>query len=252
MTNAPRISVVMPVFNGEPFLSDAIASVLAQGEAPLEILVVDDGSTDGSATVAEHFGAPVRVIRQARSGHVVARNRGLAVARGDYISTLDADDLYAPEKFKLQAGRLDRHPDIDIVIGQLSYLRMHAASGDVGSEYPGFAEHLDDHLTLNFAGCMFRRRVFDRLGLPDESMRFCDDWDWLLRVREAGVPLLVHRHVVLHQRLHAGNMTRRRAEAEHFLLQMMRRSLSRRRKGLTAAEPLPPLSDFFEPADEPT
>jgi len=249
MTDAPRISVVMPVFNGEAFLADAIQSILAQGEDPLEVLVIDDGSTDASVAVAERFGGPVRVLRQANSGHVFARNRGLAAARGDYITTLDADDLYAPDKFTLQAGRLDRRPDIDIVIGQLSYLRAQAANEEAEAEQPSFTEHHDDHLTLNFAGCMFHRRVFDRVGLPDESMRFCDDWDWFMRAREAGVPLLLHRHVVLHQRLHAGNMTRQRDDGEPFIVEMMRRSLARRRNGSVTPDSLPPLSTFFEPED---
>ena len=211
MRDSPRISVVIPVFNGERFLRDAISSVLAQGEDSLEVLVVDDGSTDGSAAVAAGFGSRVRILSQSNAGHVAARNRGLSAARGDYITSLDADDLFTPDKFALQAGRLDRRPDIDIVIGQLSYL------GPDGSDL-SFSEQHDDHLSLSFGGCLFRRRVFDRLGYPDESMRFCDDWDWFMRAREAAVPMLAHRHVVLRQRLHAGNMTRRREEGARFIL----------------------------------
>ena len=247
MNRAPRISVVIPVFNGEEFLGAAIESVLAQAELALEILVVDDGSTDESAAVAQRFGDPVRVLRQPNSGHVAARNRGLAAARGSYITSLDADDLYSPDKFTLQAARLDSRPDIDMVIGQLSYL---LADGTQADSNERFSEHLDDdHLSLSFGGCLFRRRVLERVGLPDETMRFCDDWDWFMRAREARIPLLVHRHVVLHQRLHAGNMTRQREESAQFILEMMRRSVARRRIGFGVAASLPPLATFLEPED---
>lgn len=238
-----RISVVMPVFNGASFIGDAITSILAQAERPLEIVVVDDGSTDDSSEIAESFGETVRVIRQANSGHVAARNRGFAAVRGEYVTSLDADDLFGPDKFALQAGRLDRRPDIDIVLGEMSYLRP-----DGGED--GFTEHFDDNVALSFGACMIRRQVFERIGLPDETLRYCDDWDWFMRAREARVPFLLHRHVVLRQRLHAGNMTRDQEAGARFTLEMMRRSLARRR-GRGAAGSLPPLASFLEPEDPP-
>lgn len=241
-----RISVVIPVFNTGQFLADAIQSVLAQGEEPLEIIVVDDGSTDGSAEVAESFGSPVRVIRQANAGHVAARNRGLQAARGEYITSLDADDLFSPDKFALQSGRLDRHPEIDIVIGQFRYFR---ASADEDESERATA-HLDDHASVQIGTHMIRRRVFERVGYPDETMRFADDWDWFTRVREAEVPLLLHRHVVLHYRVHDSNMTRDREAVSRFAFEAMRRSLARRRQAQAAPKPLPPLSLFLEPEEE--
>lgn len=90
------VSVVIPCYNGAPFLRETLGSVLAQTHAPLEVLVVDDGSTDDSAAIAETFGPPVRVIRQANQGESVARNRGIDEARGDWLAFLDADDLWKP------------------------------------------------------------------------------------------------------------------------------------------------------------
>lgn len=242
--------MVIPVFNGEQFLADAIASVLNQAEPPLEIIVVDDGSTDTSAAIAESSSNAVRVIRQSNSGHVAARNRGLAAARGEYITSLDADDLFSPDKFALQASRLDRRPDVDIVIGQLSYLQPNGALPDQPQVQEDFEYRDDDHLTLSFGGCMFRRRVFEKVGLPDATMRFCDDWDWFMRAREARIPMLVHRHVVLHQRLHDANMTRQREQGADFVLEMVRRSLARRRQGSGDPQSLPPLASFLEPEED--
>lgn len=96
------ITVVIPCYNGSAFLREALDSVLAQTHAPLEVIVVDDGSTDDSADVAEACGPPVRVIRQENQGESVARNRGIDEARGDWIALLDADDLWKPEKLERQ------------------------------------------------------------------------------------------------------------------------------------------------------
>jgi glycosyltransferase involved in cell wall biosynthesis len=244
---AGRISVVIPVFNTEQFLGDAIASVLIQGDGLLEVIVVDDGSTDGSAAIAEGFDDPVRVIRQSNAGPGAARNRGVEAARGEYITFLDADDTYTSDKFGLQIRRLDGHSGVDIVIGRQRYLML---EGDIGGE-PQLSEFHDDHLSLQLGACLFRQHVFNRVGLLDESMRMCEDWDWFMRAREAGIPLLLHRHVVLNQRVHTTNITRQREAGARFTLQMMRRSLARRREAGGAASSLPPLSTFLESEDEP-
>lgn len=105
MTSAsPRISVVIPVFNGERFLAEAIRSALSQTLPPYEILVIDDGSTDGSAEIAESFGPPVRVLRQENRGEAAARNFGIEAASGDWIAFLDCDDVWQPEKLAFQAA----------------------------------------------------------------------------------------------------------------------------------------------------
>ncbi|MGQ9503351.1 MAG: glycosyltransferase family 2 protein [Thermogutta sp.] len=103
-SKSPRISVVIPVFNGERFLAEAIRSALAQTLPPYEILVVDDGSTDESAELAESFGPPVRVLREENRGEAAARNCGIEAARGDWIAFLDCDDVWKPEKLALQAA----------------------------------------------------------------------------------------------------------------------------------------------------
>ncbi len=244
--NSGRISVVIPVFNGAGFIGEAIESVLAQDEKPLEIIVVDDGSTDNSAEIAESFGSPVLVLRQENRGPAAARNRGLRAARGQYIAFLDADDLYSPDKFALQADRLDRHPGVDIVIGKQRYLRPPGIQAEAERI---LADH-EDRFTLPFNTCLFRRSVFDRVGLADETMRMVDDWDWFMRAREARVPLMLHRHVVLYRRLHEANITRDRETGAREALKMMRRSLARRKHSDSAPALLPPLSTFLESEEE--
>jgi len=114
-----QISVVIPVFNGEKFIQEALESVLAQNEPSVEILVVDDGSTDGTAAVAENFRGAIRLIRQPNRGVAAARNHGIQLAQAEVLAFLDADDLFTPDKFALQLPRLAENPGIDIVVGQL-------------------------------------------------------------------------------------------------------------------------------------
>jgi hypothetical protein len=99
----PSVSVVIPCYNGATFLRETLDSVQTQTLPPLEVLVVDDGSTDDSAAIAETYGSPVRVIRQPNQGESVARNRGIDEARGEWVAFLDADDLWLPGKLAEQA-----------------------------------------------------------------------------------------------------------------------------------------------------
>ena len=111
MDSKPTISVVIPCYNAAPFLRETLESVFVQTYPPLEIIVVDDGSTDESAVIAESFGSPVRVIRQENQGESVARNRGIEEAGGDWVAFLDADDLWLPNKLERQIQVLRDAPE---------------------------------------------------------------------------------------------------------------------------------------------
>ena len=92
------ISCIVPVYNGERYLAETLQSILGQRVGPLEVIVVDDGSTDGTAGVARRFGSAIRVLHQTNAGPAAARNLGLSEARGDFVAFLDADDLWKPDK----------------------------------------------------------------------------------------------------------------------------------------------------------
>ena len=112
MLTAPEpISVVIPVFNGERFLAEAIESVAAQTLPPEEIIIVDDGSTDASPAIAGSF-SKVRLIRQPNTGGAAARNAGIGAARSDLVAFLDQDDLWAPRKLELQAAHVTASPEL--------------------------------------------------------------------------------------------------------------------------------------------
>jgi glycosyltransferase involved in cell wall biosynthesis len=123
MTTTPRpsISVVIPVHNGELYLAEAVDSALAQTHRPAEVVVVDDGSTDGTAEVAAGLGAAVRYVHQRNRGPGGAMNRGVALARGEYVAFLSADDVWEPEKLAGQMAALVADPSLDLVFGHVQH-----------------------------------------------------------------------------------------------------------------------------------
>ena len=112
--SAPTISVIIPCYNGARFLRETLASALGQTRPPLEVIVVDDGSTDDSAAIAESFGPPVRVIRQANQGESKARNVGLRQSRGKYVLFLDSDAMISRSSVARLVERMESDPTVGI------------------------------------------------------------------------------------------------------------------------------------------
>lgn len=238
------ISVIIPAFNAEAFIGLAISSVLSQDVPNCEVIVVDDGSSDATAAIAERFGPRATCIRRSNGGPPAARNQGLAQARGAFIGFLDADDVYEPGALALQSGKLLSNPAADIVVGRMQREALVSQPGE-----PVRFEEVatEDNISTQLGLCLFRRAVFDRVGRFEESLIQCDDWDWFMRAREMDVPMLLHRELVLRQRLHHNNITRDREANRHFMSMMLKRSLVRRRERSGRAESLPRLSASMEP-----
>lgn len=216
--------MVIAVFDGERFLAEAIASAKTQTHSPLEVIVVDDGSRDGSAELAAKLGA--RVLRHPHRGVSAARNAGIAAARGDLIAFLDADDRWPVERLAVQVQRFIRRPELGFVIGRARLFL------DPGSPRPEWftddlasGESVLARLTL-----VARREVFERVGGFDESIDICEDFDWLARGRDAEIPYEVLDDVVLEYRVHGANTgVARRADLERGLLRTLRSSIERKR-----------------------
>lgn len=247
MKPMPSVSVVIPVFNGESFLAEAVESVLAQTAPATEIVVVDDGSTDATAVVAGRFGERIRLLGQTNQGAAAARNHGIREARCDFLAFLDADDRFVPNALERHVSRLERNPGVGIVLGQF---RDFSGDAPAESDFPTGQSLADDQLFTSFGCALIRRSAFDTVGPLRESLRLAEDWDWFTRAREATVPIVIHRDVVLHRRLHDHNLTRQREAGAKFVLDALRGSLARRREGGHPPVPLPPLSSFLEPEGE--
>lgn len=214
------ISAVVPVHNGARYLRSAIDSILAQRIAGMEIVVVDDGSDDGSGGVAEALragGAPVVVVSQPRSGVAAARNHGVAVARGSVIAFCDADDLWTPNKLEVQLARLRARPELDAVFGLVE--EFVDGGGDIGSPRPATVP----------GTMLINRPALERVGPFPTDIRFGDGMDWYMRAMDAGLRTEIIQEVVLRRRVHAHNMTRERADMSDYLL-VLRRGLRRRRE----------------------
>jgi glycosyltransferase involved in cell wall biosynthesis len=196
-------SVIVPVYNGERYLAEALESIEAQDYRPLEVIVVDDGSDDSSLAIAGAFPS-VRRLRQEHTGAAAARNRGLTAARGEFISFHDADDVMVPDKLSVQVGYLVEHPEVGCVLARATpflepgtppppWLAREMTGGDAGIVY--------------FVSAVVRRAAAARVGGFNEAYRLCDDVDWLGRLRSAGVEIAVLDSVVARRRIHSSNLT---------------------------------------------
>lgn len=216
----PLVSVVIPVFNGERHLGEALASVLTQSHRALEVLVVDDGSTDGSIDVARRAAdRRCRCLRQARQGAAAARNLGAGEAQGMLLAFLDADDLWLPDKLELQVRALAADPALDMVFAW--YAEFGAAPAIAGAPVarPGYA-----------AGTMLiRRDSFLRVGAFSTRWRVGEFIDWYARAEEAGLRHAMLSPVLLRRRVHDGNATRRERSAFADYARIVHAAARRRR-----------------------
>ncbi len=223
------VSVILPVFNGERFLEEAIRSVYAQDTDPIELLVIDDGSTDSSSEIVRTVAPDARVIEQENAGPAAARNRGLSEASGEYLAFIDADDLWTPNKLSRQLRLLTDDEAVDMTLG---LTRCVLPDGTL----------TEPRLFMQLGCGLYRRRAFQHIGGFDSALRFSEDLDWFTRAREAGMQLKITKDVTLHYRLHENNLTRGTDVYELGYLQLVKRSLDRRRARVGSGSiELPPL-----------
>lgn len=181
----PRVSVLIPTWNRERYLGQAIESVLAQTYRDFEVIVVDDGSTDGTAALVRRY-ETVRYVYQPHSGIPAARNRALEEARGELIAWLDSDDMYEPEKLERQVEYLDSHPTCQIVFClQRSFSDI--ADSEMTDRQRRLAAIYGDGVRVYLASACIRREVFTRYGGFEEKYAYGEDTEWIARICAAGV-----------------------------------------------------------------
>jgi glycosyltransferase involved in cell wall biosynthesis len=201
------VSVVMPAFDAVRYLREAIESVLHQTRSPVELIVVDDASTDDTAAVAASYGAPVRVVAADQRVRNIggARNVGVGVSRGEVLAFLDADDYWERHWLELGLEALHAQPAPDLVFGRV----VEFVSPDLDPAAAGALRPLVGDRPGHVAGAtLVTRQTFERIG-PFAAARFGNEYsDWFLRARDLGSTTTVVGEVTLHRRLHATNSTR--------------------------------------------
>ena len=212
----PSISTVVTVYNAERYIGEALASILSQTRPPEEVVVVDDGSTDGTPAELARFRGEIRLIRQENGGHAAALNRGMSAARGDFLAKCDADDTWEPRKLERQADAVGAHPEIDIAF----------AAARVFGDREGFWRTPDGRarqagiLTPRpFARTVFRgnpvcpsttlirRGLFESLGPFLEHRLVVEDYEYWMRALTAGAVFFYDPAVLVNHRRHDSNVS---------------------------------------------
>ena len=207
----PTVSVIIPAFNQAHYLGRAIHSVLEQTHRALEVIVVDDGSTDATAVVAQGFtDRRVRYVHQANRGLSAARNTGLRHAGGDFVSFLDSDDQFLPCKLELLLAELANHPEAGLAAGQA--IPVDQEGQPIGQVFDkGLPAESAQWLLgnpLHVGSVLLRRAWQEQVGYFDESLRSYEDWDMWLRLARAGCPMRSVAQPVSLYRFHPAQMTR--------------------------------------------
>ena len=224
----PLVSVIVNVFNGADYLASALNSILSQGYDPLEIIIVNDGSTDCTAKLAEEWigrhPEQIKLIHRPNGGVAAARNTGLRAARGDIICILDVDDLWPAGTLRAFTEVLIHHPEASVVQGYIRRIWLADAPSN-----PKYERDFVPYLAMNVGSMFYRRSVFDSIGFFDEHPSQNEDTDFHLRIREAGLQIIVLERIALIYRMHSHNLTHGFDLKKADFFRVLHNSLERRR-----------------------
>lgn len=225
--NQPLVTALLPVFNGARFIGEAIESVLGQTYARIEIIVIDDGSTDETATIAARYPA-VTLLQTPNRGVSSARNTGLEHAKGELIAYLDADDLWLPEKVGRQVEAALADPSLGYVLCWLRYIAVEGEPvpetfnhSKLGTVDPGYAP-----------SCwLVRRTALDRVGGFSSGLRYAQDMDWLARASDLGLQYRMLEEELVVKRVHRTNLSNSARAVWSEAAGVLRESVRRKREG---------------------
>lgn len=228
MISQLQISVIIPVFNGEKYLGEAIESVLAQTGFALEVIIVDDGSADNTAKVAEEFGTSIRYHHQANAGAGAARNQGVAMARGCFFAFLDADDLWTDGKLARQWVAFEKDSDLDMVFGYIQQFYSPGLTQEERSKIDIPVEIIPG----NHVGTMLiRKESFLHVGLFKPNLRIGEFIDWYARAEELRLNKVMLPDILMKRRIHESNLGRSQREQRAGYVHALKAALDRRRSG---------------------
>jgi glycosyltransferase involved in cell wall biosynthesis len=221
----PQVTVLIGVYNGEKYLAEAIETVIAQNCDSIEIMVINDGSTDGTEEVIKSYGSKVRHLSQSNLGQPSALNLGLSQVQSPYIAFLDADDLYLPDRILLQVEFLEDNPHVDFVFGSVEQFFCSTLSLEEREKWICPRGITSGYLA---AAGLFRKECFERVGPFNEEYRIGSFIDWYMRSQERGLKAGLMSDLVLRRRIHGNNIGMNSPNAKQSYVQIVTAALKRR------------------------
>jgi glycosyltransferase involved in cell wall biosynthesis len=208
-----KVSAIIPTYNRLPMLKEAVDSILAQEFEDIELIVVDDGSTDGTSEEIKKCGGRVKLLQQPQNrGVSAARNRGILQARGKYIAFLDSDDLWAKDKLKTQVTFLEDNPQYPLCYTDEIWIRKGKRVNPriKHSKYSGWIfEKCLPLCIISPSSAVIRRTVFSKVGLFDEALPVCEDYDLWLRITARFPVFFLNRKLIIKRGGHPDQLSQR-------------------------------------------
>lgn len=212
------VSVIIPAFNAEKYISDTINSVLGQTYSYYEIIIINDGSTDGTEKIVKQFSNRIIYIKQRNKGISAARNAGIRKAKGEFIAFLDADDIWMPAKLEKQIDYLNSHPDVDVVFSLAQNTLNPKADTKPTKKFPVIPAYVPPN-------CLFRRKTIDTVGLFDEKINLGEFVDWYAKILSSGIKIGCVNSLLLLRRIHGENIGIRRKTDQIEYVRILKRKL---------------------------
>jgi glycosyltransferase involved in cell wall biosynthesis len=222
----PAVSVIMPVHNGEKYIREALESIFNQTYPNIEVIVIDDGSTDRTKEAIELTGKNVRYFFHEKSGIAISMNRGVSESKGEFISFLDSDDIWEKNKTEMQISFMQQNPEIFACFGHVKqFFSPELTAEETKHLYcppdpmPGFSSgtmliRQEDFLQVGFFDTQWQKGIFS---------------DWFLRANEMETPMHLMDDILLYRRIHLHNHGITRRDSYSDYVKMLKASLDRRR-----------------------
>lgn len=220
----PLLSIIIPAYNAEKFIGATIESLFRQDYSPMEIIVVNDGSTDNTLSALEKFGDKITVITQENKRQSGARNNGLRHAKGELVGMIDADDVWPDNHASLLAPYLSNDSEYGMVRGMTQFFR----------EVNGVVENIDEPTFFEpvTGACLYKMSAIKKVGFFDETMLYGEDMDWELRRQECGIKEKKVKELALFYRRHENNETNSSESIKIGQMSAIKRKLERARNNL--------------------
>ena len=219
------VSVIVPLFNTERYIAEALDSILNQGYSPIEVVVVDDGSADAGPEIVEAYGQPVRLIRQSNQGPGGARNTGIKHSTGNLLAFLDADDVWEADKLEIQLAAIRDDPTVDFVFGHAVQFQSPDVAADARSKFRFDEKAMPAHLP---GSLLAKRESFLRVGYYPLKL-VGSEIEWYLKARELDARIVTLPEVLYRRRLHDRNIGVVHRDSDRDRLAILKAALDRRR-----------------------